>query len=198
MLGLRGRQYGRRGRVTAAFFAQDGFRRRFEWGLVGARRLQPWVDVLVVVDVLSFSTAVDVALARGAAIAPFAWMDERAVAYAQKIDAYLAVGRTEVSDDHPYSLSPVSIQQLPRGARLVLPSPNGAAICADMATAGVPVLTACLRNATAVAAAALTLGETVGVIAAGERWPDGTLRPALEDLAGAGAVLTALDGAASP
>lgn len=36
------------------------------------------------------------------------------------------------------------------------------------------------------------------MIAAGEQWPDGSLRPALEDMVGAGAILDALGGQPSP
>ncbi|CAN5454017.1 hypothetical protein BH23ACT6_BH23ACT6_00080 [soil metagenome] len=54
----------------------------------------------------------------------------------------------------------------------------------------------CLRNATVAGeylARALVTGRSVAVIAAGERWSaDGSLRPALEDQLGAGAVLHAL------
>jgi 2-phosphosulfolactate phosphatase len=60
------------------------------------------------------------------------------------------------------------------------------------------VFTGCIRNAAAVAAAARGAGDTVAVIAAGEQWPDGSLRAALEDLVGAGMILDALGGRPSP
>jgi 2-phosphosulfolactate phosphatase len=56
------------------------------------------------------------------------------------------------------------------------------------------VVAACLRNARAAAEWVAARGdEAVTVVAAGERWPDGSLRPAVEDLLGAGAVLARLD-----
>ena len=52
--------------------------------------------------------------------------------------------------------------------------------------------------ASAIADAAQRFGHTFNVIPAGERWPDGSLRPALEDWLGAGAILRWLPGSRSP
>ena len=96
--------------------------------------------------------------------------------------------------EQPYSLSPVSLETLPPEARLVLPSPNGSTLAALAAESGATVIAGCLRNARAVATAARALGQAVTVIAAGERWEssDAPLRPAMEDMVGAGAILAAL------
>jgi 2-phosphosulfolactate phosphatase len=177
--------------------SQHGFDRRFDWGLAGSTQLAQ-VDVLVIVDVLSFSTAVDVAVARDATVIPARWRDARARELADELGAVLAVGRSAMSPTQPYSLSPASLTRISRGTRLVLPSPNGATICAEAASAGATVFAGCLRNADAVAQASAAAGAIVGVVAAGEEWPDGSLRPALEDLAGAGAILAALGGSPSP
>jgi 2-phosphosulfolactate phosphatase len=146
------------------------------------------------VDVLSFTTSVSVMVERGTAVFPAAWRDERAAALAAERGAALAVGRREVTPGNPWSLSPAALRTAPAPERLVLPSPNGSAIAA--AASGL-VLAASLRNATAVgrwlAARGYGSDKAVAVVPAGERWPDGSLRPALEDLLGAGAVLHALD-----
>ena len=66
--------------------------------------------------------------------------------------------------------------------------------------AGVTLVAACLRNAAVVARWLVeqgygTPGHPAAVVASGERWRDGSLRPALEDALGAGAVLHHLDRA---
>lgn len=97
-----------------------------------------------------------------------------------------------------FNLSAPTLRAIPEGTKLVLPSPNGSHI--SFVAQGKPVFAACLRNAGAVAEAvrAQVGAGSVAVIAAGERWPDGSLRPAIEDLIGAGAVIEALGGRASP
>ncbi|MFD2690955.1 2-phosphosulfolactate phosphatase [Streptomyces phyllanthi] len=177
-------------------FLQSGHGVRFEWGPAGAEQLAREVTCLVVVDVLSFTTSVSVAVESGARVFPYPWRDETAHAFAEQMDAELAVGRRAVSRDAPWSLSPAALRRAPFAPRLVLPSPNGSTISA--AANGAAVVAGCLRNATAVAAwlaghgYGTTAERAVGVVAAGERWPDGGLRPAVEDLLGAGAVIASL------
>ncbi|MEU3689708.1 2-phosphosulfolactate phosphatase [Streptomyces narbonensis] len=175
----------------------------FGWGPVEARALAPAAACVVVVDVLSFTTSVGVAVEAGAAVHPYRWRDATAVAYARERDAVLAVGRSEATEAHPWSLSPAALRAAPAPQRLVLPSPNGSTIAAEAAEGGATVVAASLRNPTAVARWLTDRGygsedRPLAVIASGERWPDGSLRPALEDLLGAGAVLSALAGTGTP
>jgi 2-phosphosulfolactate phosphatase len=165
---------------------------RCEWGLAGVQALAPASDVLIVIDVLVFSTAVDVAVARGASVLPYRWRDSSAEAFARSKGAVLAGPRSAGG----YSLSPPSLQSLPSETALVLPSPNGSTLCL-MANAPA-IYTACLRNCRAVAAHARARGSRMAVIPAGEQWGDGTLRPGIEDLIGAGALLASLPGRPSP
>jgi 2-phosphosulfolactate phosphatase len=178
---------------------QAGYAVRFEWGPTGADAVADGAAYAVVVDVLSFTTTVTVAVERGIAVHPFAWKDERAGEYAASLGATLAIGRHEARRaGGGVSLSPASVAAASGVARLVLPSPNGSTIAARLDGSGATVLAAGLRNRRAVAghlAARLGSGPDTGglaVVAAGERWPDGSLRPAVEDLWGAGALLAAL------
>ena len=174
-------------------FDQQEFEIRFEWGEHGVASLAPISDVVIIVDVLSFSTSVEIAVNRGAIVFPYRWRDDRAVDYAASVDAVLAGSRAHSG----YSLSPQSLMNIPNGARIVLPSPNGATL--TLASKPTPVIAGCLRNARAVALAASRYGRKVAVIAAGERWrDDASLRPSFEDLVGAGAIINWLAGAKSP
>ncbi len=154
--------------------------------------LAPISQVLLIIDVLSFTTALDIATSRGGIVFPYPLKDASAIDYAVTVDANLASGRRGPG----FSLSPASLQSLPAGYRLVLPSPNGAAL--SFSVDYPVVLAACLRNAAAAARMAARLGSTFAVIPAGEMWSTGELRSSLEDLIGAGAVIDSLPGSRSP
>jgi 2-phosphosulfolactate phosphatase len=176
------------------FFEQQEFDIRCEWGKHGVAVLAPISNVIIIVDVLSFSTSVDIAVHRGAVVFPFQWNDSRAADYATSIDAELAEPKRTHSR---YSLSPRSFMDIQPGARIVLPSPNGATL--TLAAKPTPVLAGCLRNAKAVAMAAQKYGPKIAVIPAGERWQDDhSLRPSFEDLIGSGAIISHLIGSLSP
>jgi 2-phosphosulfolactate phosphatase len=171
---------------------QRAHRVRLEWGREGAALLAEECAVVVVVDVLSFSTAVDVAVGRGAAVLPQRYADPAAARAEADARGLQPAGPRSGSGP---SLRPSSLVDLPSGTRLALPSPNGATLCAAVAATGTLLLAGCLRNASAVAAAALEIGGPIGLVPAGERWSDGTLRVAVEDAVGAGAIAAALPSA---
>ncbi|WP_091292017.1 2-phosphosulfolactate phosphatase [Amycolatopsis xylanica] len=158
------------------YWGQDGFGVRLEWGREGVETLGATCAVLVIVDVLSFSTTVDLVLSRGGRARPLTW----------RADARLP--RPAAIGDSPGLTD--------------LPSPNGATLTTKAKETGATVLVGCLRNADAVAEAANELAGTgaIGIIAAGERWgvSQGPLRPCVEDHLGAGAIVTALSRTKSP
>ena len=173
-------------------FDQAEFDLRCEWGELGVAQLAAISNVVVIVDVLSFSTSVEIATSRGATVFPYRWHDQPAAAYAKSMNAELA----ERDRTSKYSLSPASLMQISAGTRLVLPSPNGSTL--SLGTQKTPTLAGCLRNYGAIAQAAQRLGCKIAVIPAGERWHDDSLRPAWEDSVGAGAILSQLSGSCSP
>ena len=195
-------------------FQQDGYDLRLEWGLDGVAALGEACAVLVVVDVLVFTTSVDIVLGRGGRVLPLAWRDDRAQEAARAAGATLTPsGLTGIEGDHPAgivadrttgpTLRPSSLVALPAGEFLGISSPNGATLSAAAAKTGATVFAGCLRNASAVAAAAMAAadGRPIGVLPAGERWrtkEDKPLRPSIEDWLGAGAICAALNGTRSP
>jgi 2-phosphosulfolactate phosphatase len=172
---------------------QSAFDVRFEWGANGTKVIAPGATV-VVVDVLRFTTAVEAATHGGSAVYPYRWRDESAHDFARSLGAHLADG----SDPDGPSLSPSSLRGFGPDDSIVLPSPNGSTCAVLAAEAGANVVAGCLRNAVAIGKFLQRVDGPVSVIACGEQWPDGSLRPALEDYFGAGAVLSEIGGQFSP
>ncbi|MGH0001872.1 2-phosphosulfolactate phosphatase [Pseudovibrio ascidiaceicola] len=145
----------------------------------------------VIVDCLSFSTATSVACGRGALVVPVADRDH-GKALAAEIGGVCAGKRSEGG----YSLSPPTLMGLTADDVLVLPSPNGATLSA-LPREG-RVFAAAFRNVAAVAAYLAEVSGKVLLLAAGEKWSDGSLRPALEDQLACGVIAHFLECSMSP
>ncbi|OFE15329.1 hypothetical protein BA895_06230 [Humibacillus sp. DSM 29435] len=188
--------------------SQDRHPVRLDWGPDAALALARYAVerggsvYAVVVDVLSFTTSVSVAADAGLPVLPFRWGHDRAREFADERSAVLAQPRSHTSAGR-VSLSPRSIRDTKARSAIVLPSPNGSTIAEKLGECGAVVVAGALRNRAAVAQwlsrrLIAHVAESGGhqtvvlLVPAGERWPDGSLRPAVEDLWGAGGVAAAI------
>lgn len=166
--------------------AEPEDRYRLEWGPHGLRSLASTCEVIVVVDVLWFSTVISLVTEAGA----IAVLDRR------------HGPSTETAAANPTELFDIALSA-GRDQRLEIPDPNHAVMALAAADYGAQhVLAGCLRNARATAGIIEHLAgpdAAVGFVVVGERWrhQTGPLRPAVEDLLGAGAIIAALDPSAA-
>lgn len=193
--------------LTASLFDQSGFSVRLGWGERGAKEASLTESLLIVCDVLRFSSAVVTAVHCGATVFPCPTYDDPAGAksLARQHNAILAVHSRDVPEKGRYSLSPQSFLTVLPGEKIVIESLNGS-ICAALGDKGATVYAGCFLNAKAVAKAAQKEAEESGkpimVLACGERSQlsdsEGELRFALEDYLGAGAILSHFTLSLSP
>ena len=169
---------------------QKGYKYRFEWWADGAEAIAEEDAAAVVIDVLSFTSAVDVAVSRGAEIIPFNSNDSGIEDLAKKLGATIALKRGH----GPITLSPPSMENAQKGQKIILRSQNGAILTLVAKHRYKTIIAASLRNARAVAMALARLKpKVVCIIAGGEKWDSGATRMSLEDMLGAGAVLSHFD-----
>src|SRR5438552_16297855 len=97
-------------------FNQKEYNIKCEWGLKGMEQLAVVSDVIIIVDILSFSTCVDIAVSNGAEVYPYRYKDNTAVEYAKNINAVIAdFNRSK----DVLSLSPSSLVGIETGTKLV-------------------------------------------------------------------------------
>jgi 2-phosphosulfolactate phosphatase len=187
------------------YFNQNPYECKMEWGRRGAREAAERGDIVMIVDVLSFSSTVVSALDKGAIIYPYPPNLDGKL-YAESIGAEFILGRAEAARLDKPTLSPVSFNQEHNSKKYVLTSLNGS-FCTWIASKVPALLIGSLLNASSVAYAANQIQKqtkaNITVIPCGEQWEDNkihedTLRPAMEDYLGAGAILSYLAGKKSP
>src|SRR3712207_5860952 len=105
-------------------FSQQPYRCRLYWAPRGAHQAAAAGDLLVVVDTLSFSSAVATAVQHGGIVYPCSPAEDVA-ALARRVGGVAAVGRRDVPARGRFSLSPLTFVDLVPGTRVVLASPNG-------------------------------------------------------------------------
>lgn len=171
------------------------------WGRRGARDAAARGDVVVIVDVLSFSTAVATAVAHGGVVYPSGKQEDAAI-LAETVGATVAIRRQDVVAPGQFSLSPLSFLAILPGQRVVLPSPNGS-VCSSYGRHVPALFAGALVNAAATAQAAMVEsgnhGKSLTIVCAGERWGDAfeqeEMRVAIEDYVGAGAIISHISSA---
>ncbi len=176
------------------FADQSGYRCRMDWGRRGVREAAARGALLVVVDVLRFSTTVATAVQHGAEVYPYLLGDDLA-----------GLEGAHPGASREYGLSPCDCDGVPPGTRIALTSLNGAT-CSRYGSRAPYLFVAALVNRSAVAEVVNEILDrtalAVTVVACGEQWttPDEgeRLRFAVEDYLGAGAVLAALRHSKSP
>ena len=162
------------------------------WGQDGLAYYGAFFKAIVIVDVLSFCTTVDIALSKGCSVIPTKIENvDMLLSLAYQQQAILAKKRTEPG----ITLSPSSMKFLNSRQPILLPSPNGSTLIDLAFHFEKPVFAGCFRNSQALTDL-LNLKEFSPIlfVAAGERYPNKMLRPAVEDCWGVGSILANLDG----
>lgn len=185
-------------------FSQNPYRCKLDFGQWGTAQALARKDIIVIVDTLSFSTAVVTAVAHGGLIYPCS-IAEDSVMLAQRLGAEVAVRRSEVPHKGWFSLSPITYVGITAGTKIVIPSPNGGTCSASAQTAPCLFIGSFI-NAKAIANAISQVLKTtnlcVTIICCGERELAlsnyGETRMAIEDYLGAGAILSYLKYEKSP
>src|ERR1700730_9631446 len=106
---------------------QSSYDIRCDWAMEGMSAIAGDADVVIVVDVLSFSTCVDIAVSRNMIVYPSNRAGESITALAREYSATRAGPRGAGR----FSLSPETFLRGHPGERVVLSSPNGGTLCVD-------------------------------------------------------------------
>lgn len=188
-------------------FNQAPFQCRMDWGVRGAKEASDRGDIIVVVDVISFSSAMVNAVHNGVVVYPFPRTGD-IKEFGELTGAEPCIlERSRARELGLPSLSATSFNESHRGKKFVISSINGAT-CVKVATnKDNYIFVGCFLNAEAVARVVNKIkketSKNITVIACGERWKSINdepleLRPSIEDYLGAGAILELLDGTKSP